>query len=125
MNKTILFVGLVAFLLVGMIGVTVLLIVRPENVGQLTGLITQLGGTIVAAAVTFYGLGKVTDQQAALRSEVAQVKTQTNGTLSKLISERDAATAALARHDPQLAAQLLGQSTGPIPVQDDKPRHAM
>jgi hypothetical protein len=122
-NKTVMFVSLVSFLLIGTIGVIVLLLFRPENVGQLIQLITNLGATIVAAAVTIYGLGKVSDRQDALASEVKTVKAQTNGTLSKLISERDAATAALARHDPILAAQLLGQ-TGSHPIVETPPRHS-
>jgi hypothetical protein len=103
-NKTVMFITFAALVLVALLGSVVLLLVRPDASATFIGQVVQLLGLVTVAAGIFHGLGKAADA-------VEVVRKQTNGTLSKLIAERDAATAALAAHDPERAATILSAST--------------
>jgi hypothetical protein len=127
MNRTVVFVTFAVLVLVALVGSAVLLVVRPDASATFIGQVVQLLGLVTVAAGTFAGLSKVGGQ-------VEQVRSQTNGTLSKLSAERDAALAELARRDGQAAAELIvpepgtpfgGSLTPADESRPEAPRHRM
>ncbi|MBO0983938.1 hypothetical protein [Rathayibacter sp. SD072] len=76
MNKTVMFVTFAALAGLGLVGALVLSIHRPDATATFTGLIVTVLGLVATAAGTFYGLGKVNEK-------LDEVKTQTNGNLSR------------------------------------------
>jgi hypothetical protein len=76
-NKTVVFVCFSALAAVGLVGAVVLAIHRPDATATFTSLIVTVLGIAASAAGTFYALGKQGEKLDA-------IKTQTNGTLSKL-----------------------------------------
>jgi hypothetical protein len=105
MNKTVMFITFAVLVLVAFVGSVVLLVVRPDASATFIGQVVQLLGLVTVAAGTFAGIGK-------LGGQVEQVRSQTNGTLSKLSTERDAALAELARRDGKAAAELIVPEPG-------------
>lgn len=85
MNKTTVFIAFVCLAALGIVGSVIILTVKPEAVATFTSLLITVLGLAVSAAVTFYGLGKQGEK-------LDQIKTQTNGTLSKLREENAALT---------------------------------
>lgn len=120
MNKTIVFVTFAVLVGLAIVGSAILLVVRPDASATFVTNVVQLLGMVTLAAGTFAGLGKLT-------TDVEKVRSQTNGTLSKLSTERDAALAELARRDGQAAAQLIVASPTVIPDESDPdaPRHRL
>jgi hypothetical protein len=75
MNRTVVFVTFAVIALTGLVGVILIIQLRPDATATLIGAITQILGLVSAFAVVSYGLGK-------LNEKVDTVRTQTNGTLS-------------------------------------------
>lgn len=108
MNKTVIFITFTALAGVGLIGSVALLIFRPEASQDFTTLLITVLGLATTAAGTFYALGKQ-------GQEIATIKSNTNGTLTRKDDEIATLRAALAEHAPQALAQV---ETGPIDVSD-------
>jgi hypothetical protein len=104
-NKTVMFVTFAALVLVALVASAVLLVVRPDASATFIGQASTLLGLVTVAAGTFAGIGN-------LSGKIEQVRSQTNGTLSKLSAERDAALAELARRDGVAAATLISDERG-------------
>lgn len=85
MNKTVVFVVFSALAAMGIFGSIVLLLYRPDATATFTSFIVVILGLVVSAAGTFYALGKQGEK-------IDKIQTQTNGTLTKLKTERDEAT---------------------------------
>lgn len=77
MNKTVVFIAFTALAAVGIAGLVVLMIHRPDATATFTSTLVTILGLAVTAAGTFYALGKQGEK-------IDTIKTQTNGTLSKL-----------------------------------------
>lgn len=97
MNKTLITFGFLILILGAVVGDIVLAIIAPEQLETFNGAVITILGVGSAGIVTIYGLGKQGQQ-------LEQIKSQTNGTLSKLIDEKDAAVAENAALREQLAA---------------------
>lgn len=97
MNKTLITLGFLILILGAIVGDVVLAIIAPDQLAVFNGAVVTILGVGTAGIVTIYGLGK----QGA---QLEQIKSQTNGTLSKLIDERDAALAEAAHLREQSAA---------------------
>ncbi|NRD25558.1 hypothetical protein [Frigoribacterium sp. VKM Ac-2836] len=82
MNKTAAFICFSALAAVGLIGAVVLAIHRPDATATFTSLIVTVLGLASVAAGTFYQLGKQSDK-------IDTIRTQTNGTLSKLREDNE------------------------------------
>lgn len=80
MNKTAVFICFSALAAIGLIGATVLAIHRPDASATFTSLIVTVLGIAASAAGTFYALGKQGEK-------LDTIRTQTNGTLSKLTED--------------------------------------
>ena len=76
MNRTVIFVTFAALAGVGILGFTIILILRPDASATYTALLTTILGLVTLAAGQFYGFGKTQEQ-------IKQVEVQTNGTLSR------------------------------------------
>jgi hypothetical protein len=76
MNKTVVFITFACLAGIALVGAVVLLIVRPDASATFIQLIVTVLGLVSVAAGTFYGLGKQGEK-------LDEIKTQTNGTLSK------------------------------------------
>lgn len=98
MNKTLIAIAFLSLILATLAGNVVLAIAAPEQLPAFNGSAVTILGTGTAALVTIYGLGKQGQQ-------LEQIKTQTNGTLSKLLEENSALR-------DQLAATGSTPSTG-------------
>jgi hypothetical protein len=85
MNKTIVFVTFSILVGLGIIGAVVLLVFKPESLGQFTTLLITVLGLATTAAGTFYMLG----QQA---EKIQKIDTQTNGTNRALQEENQRLT---------------------------------
>lgn len=102
MNKNLAFLVIGGLVAIGLIGSIVLHLIRPETVAAFMPNVITLLGLIITAAGTIYGLGKVTEK-------VEEVRTQTNGTLSR----RDAEIA-------RLTQKLIDNGVDPeIPPHDE------
>ncbi|NRD25850.1 hypothetical protein [Frigoribacterium sp. VKM Ac-2836] len=82
MNKTAIFICFSALAAVGLVGSVVLAIHRPDATATFTSLIVTVLGLAATAAGTFYALGKQGEK-------IDTIKTQTNGTLSKLREDNE------------------------------------
>lgn len=80
MNKTVVFIAFTALAAVGIAGLVVLMIHRPDATATFTSTLVTILGLAVTAAGTFYALGKQGEK-------IDTIKTQTNGTLSVLREE--------------------------------------
>ena len=96
MNRTVVFLAFATLAALGIIGATAILLLRPDATATLTGFIVQILGLASVAAVTFYGLGKANEK-------LERVEKQTNGTLSKLLVERDTALAIVDSRNAEIA----------------------
>jgi hypothetical protein len=76
MNKTAVFICFSALAAIGLIGAVVLSIHRPDATATFTSLIVTVLGIAASAAGTFYALGKQGEK-------LEEIKTQTNGNLSR------------------------------------------
>ncbi|KKX96685.1 hypothetical protein [Microbacterium sp. Ag1] len=108
MNKTVIFITFTALAAVGLIGSVALLILRPEASQDFTTLLITVLGLATTAAGTFYALGKQ-------GQEIATIKSNTNGTLTRKEDEIAALRAKLAEHAPEALVEV---ETGPIDVSD-------
>lgn len=88
MNKTAAFLAFVGLAAIGLIGAVVLLIHRPDASATFIAMVVTVLGLASTAAATFYALGKQGEK-------LDTIKTQTNGTLSKLREENARLHAAL------------------------------
>jgi hypothetical protein len=75
MNRTVVFLAFASIALVGVVGIILIIHLRPDATATLISAISQILGMVSAFAVVAYGLGK-------LNEKVDTVRTQTNGTLS-------------------------------------------
>lgn len=105
MNKNLLFILYIALAVVGMIAVTVIAVIAPQQFDKVAQLVITILGLASAAAGTFYLLG---NQQKTLE----EVKTNTNGNLTalrELIAQKDAQ---LAEQQRQML-QVVGSAPPP------------
>jgi hypothetical protein len=96
-NKTVLFVTFAVLIALGIIGAVIILLVRPDSVGAFTTLLVTVLGLAVTASGTFYYLGQQGKQ-------IETIKTQTNGTTSRLMDHNQTLLAENARLTQALAA---------------------
>lgn len=106
MNKQLIFFIIALIAGLGMIGVFVLLLIRPDASATLVNFLFQL----LAVLGGFGGLAVGLAQQ---NKEIETIKTNTNGTLSRKDEEIATLRAALATHAPQALQEV---ETGPIDV---------
>lgn len=97
MNKTLIAIAFLSLILATLAGNVVLAIAAPEQLPAFNGSAVTILGTGTAALVTIYGLGKQGQQ-------LEQIKSQTNGTLTKAYAERDAYAEENVRLRVELAA---------------------
>lgn len=88
MNRTVIFIAFVGLAATGLIGSVILLLFRPDASATFIAFVLQIMGLATVAATTFYGLGKVNEK-------VEVVQKQTNGTLSRLLEQREQDTTAI------------------------------
>jgi len=106
MNKTLAFILIAALAVVGLAGVVVLLILRPEAVDTLTNLLMQL-------LIMLGGFGGLAAIQSRQGEEIKTIKHNTNGTLTAKEDEIAKLRATLAEHAPQALANV---ETGSVPT---------
>lgn len=106
MNKQVIFIIIAGIAGIGLIGVFVMLLLRPDATATLINFLLTLLGMLAG----FGGLAALTAQQ---NKEIETIKTNTNGTLSRKDEEIATLRAALAQHAPEA---LRVVETGPIPV---------
>lgn len=106
MNKQIIFFIIASIAGLGMVGVFVLLLIRPDASATLVNFLFQL----LAVLGGFGGLAVGLAQQ---NKEIATIKTNTNGTLSRKDEEIAALRSKLAEHAPQALVEV---ETGPVDV---------
>lgn len=92
MSKTAAFIAFSVLAALGIAGMIVLLIHRPDATATFTAFIVQILGLVVVAAGTFYGFGKTNEKLEA-------VQKQTNGNLHR----RDQEIERLTRENIRLA----------------------
>lgn len=105
MNKTLITLGFLILILGAIVGDVVLAVVAPEQLAVFNGAVVTILGVGTAGIVTIYGLGKQGQQ-------LEQIKSQTNGTLSKALAERDAAVEENTQLRVELAATGVIDPTG-------------
>lgn len=89
MNKTALFITFAAVATIGLVGLGAIYVLAPEHApGFIAALITVLG-LVSASATTFYMLGRQD-------TKLDEIKTNTNGNLTRLQDENAALRAQLA-----------------------------
>lgn len=103
MNRTVVFITFAILAMLGVVGVVVIIVLSPEFTTVYTGFLINLLGMVTIAAGTFYGLGKMNDK-------VDIVKQQTNGTLSKLLEEKNASTETIRIQAEQIAELKAAQA---------------
>ncbi|MEV4738543.1 MULTISPECIES: hypothetical protein [unclassified Microbacterium] len=108
MNKQTIFLIIAILAGLGLVGVVVLLILRPDATATLTNFLFTLL-TLLA------GFGGIATMQAQQNKEIATIKSNTNGTLSELREENATLRSQLAKHAPQA---LVAVETGPVDVSD-------
>jgi hypothetical protein len=96
-NKTLITLGFLILILGAIIGNVVLAILRPEQLATFNGSMITILGVGTAGIVTIWGLGQQGDK-------LKRIESNTNGTLSRLTDEKDAALAEAARLRETLAA---------------------
>lgn len=105
MNKNLLFILYIALAMVGIIAVSVIAVVAPEQFDKVSTLVLTILGLASTAAATFYLLG---NQQKTLE----EVKTNTNGNLTamrELLAQKDAQIAEQQRQ----MLQVVGSAPPP------------
>lgn len=85
MNKTLITLGFLILIGGAIVGNVILAIYRPEQLATFNGSIVTILGVGTAGIVTIYGLGKQGQQ-------LEQIKTNTNGNLTRLQSENERLT---------------------------------
>lgn len=96
MNRTVVFLIFSTLAALSIVGVVLLLIIRPDATATFTAFVVQILALVSVAAGTFYGLGKANEK-------LETVTKQTNGTLSGLLQrnrELEAQNAALRATHP-------------------------
>lgn len=88
MNKTVVFVTFAVLVALAIAGTVFLLIFKEDSFGAYSAFIVNLLGVTTVAAGTFAVLGRT-------NQKVEQIKEQTNGTLSKLLADKDTQTATI------------------------------
>lgn len=95
LSKNLAFSAIAIIVILGIIGVVLLYVYRPEAVATFIGTIVTLAGILTTAITMIYSLGKIGER-------VQVVERQTNGTLSALREENDRLT----RENVELARQV-------------------
>lgn len=106
MNKQLIFIIIAIIAGLGTIGVFVLLLIRPDATATLINFLFQL-------LALLGGFGGLAAMQAQQNKEIATIKTNTNGTLSRKDDEIATLRTALAEHAPNA---LRAVEAGEIPV---------
>lgn len=106
MNKQTIFIIIASIAGLGTVGVFVLLLIRPDATATLINYLFQL-------LALLGGFGGLAAMQAQQNKEIATIKTNTNGTLSRKDEEIAQLRSALAAHAP---SALLTVETGEIPL---------
>lgn len=108
MNKQVIFIIIAMLAAVGLIGVFVLQLIRPDASATLINFVFQL-------LMLLGGFGGLAAMQAQQNKEIETIKTNTNGTLSRKDEEIATLRAKLAEHAPQALVEEAVE-TGPIEV---------
>ncbi|WP_449408362.1 hypothetical protein [Microbacterium maritypicum] len=108
MNKQTVFLIIAILSGLGLIGVVILLLFKPDATATLTNFLFTLLSLLA-------GFGGLAAMQAQQNKEIATIKTNTNGTLTSLREENAELRSLLAQHAPQA---LVAAETGPIDVSD-------
>lgn len=95
LSKNLAFSAVAIIVILGILGVVLLYVFRPEAVATFIGTIVTLAGILTTAITMIYSLGKIGER-------VQVVERQTNGTLSALREENDRLT----RENVELARQV-------------------
>lgn len=106
MNKQIIFFIVAVLAGLGLIGVFVLQLIRPDASATLINFVFQL-------LMMLGGFGGLAAMQSQQNKQIETIKTNTNGTLSRKDEEISQLRTALAEHAPQA---LVTVETNPIPV---------
>lgn len=106
MNKQIIFIIIAVLAGIGLIGVFALQLIRPDASATLINFIFQL-------LMLLGGFGGLAAMQSQQNKEIATIKTNTNGTLSRKDEEIAVLRAALAQHAPE-ALRVVETDTIPI-----------
>lgn len=102
MNKTLITLGFLILILGAIVGDVVLAVVAPDQLAVFNGAVITILGVGTAGIVTIWGLGKQGQQ-------LEQIKSQTNGTLSKLIETNEA----LQQENAELREERAATGTPP------------
>lgn len=103
MNKTLIAIGFLILILGAIVANVVLAIFAPEQLAAFNGAVITILGVGSAGITMIYGLGKQGQQ-------LEQIRSNTNGTLSELRAERDAAIEENTHLKVQLAATTASGS---------------
>lgn len=106
MNKQVIFIIIAALGGIGIIGVFVLQMIRPDASATLINFVFQL-------LMLLGGFGGLAAMQAQQNKEIDVIKTNTNGTLSRKDEEIAVLRTALAQHAPDALTEV---ETGVTPV---------
>lgn len=107
MNKQLIFIIIAALGGLGIVGVFVLLLIRPDATATLISFLFQLLAMLAAFGGLAYVQGK----------EIETIKSNTNGTLTRRDEEIAALRAKLAAHAPQALVEVT--ETGPITIKEN------
>lgn len=107
MNKQLIFIIIAAIAAVGLVGVFIMQLIRPDASATLINFVFQL-------LALLGGFGGLAAMQAQQNKEIETIKTNTNGTLSRKDDEIGALRAKLAEHAPQ--ALVEDAETGATPI---------
>jgi hypothetical protein len=86
MNRTVVFVTFACVVIFSLVGIALIVLFRPDATATMLNAVTILMATLSGFAVTAYGLGKLNEKVEKQTTEVAEVKQQTNGRLTRLAS---------------------------------------
>jgi hypothetical protein len=109
MNKQTVFLIISILAGLGLVGVVLLLLFKPDATATLTNFLFTLLSLLA-------GFGGLAAMQAQQNKEIATIKTNTNGTLSRKDEEIAELRTLLAKHAPQ--ALVEAAETGPIDVSE-------
>lgn len=109
MNKQTVFLIIAILAGLGLVGVVILLLFKPDATATLTNFLFTLLSLLA-------GFGGLAAMQAKQNQELETIKTNTNGTLSRKDEEIAELRALVAKHAPH--ALVEAAETGPIDVSD-------
>ena len=116
MNKTLVTLAFIALALLGIVGVFLVLLLKPDGAGEAVTLVVTVLGIATTGVVTFYNMGKQGDT-------IQTIQRQTNGNTSALQAEVARLGSLLALAEP-IAPDVLAQSHTPTEAITTVGRHS-